>query len=50
MHLTDEQLSNILEDMQSVFGERLPNPEHEPIRFKYYWTLYHHMKDHHDEQ
>lgn len=39
--MTDEQALAIYEDMKRIYGN-LPDPDHEPIRFKYYYTLYKH--------
>ena len=38
--MTDEQALEIYEDMKRIYGQNLPDPDHEPIRFKYYYTLY----------
>jgi hypothetical protein len=37
--MTDEQLEQIGQDLVSIFGDSLPNPEHEPLRFAYYIKL-----------
>jgi hypothetical protein len=38
--MTNEQALAIYEDMKRIYGQNLPDPDHEPIRFKYYYTLY----------
>jgi hypothetical protein len=40
--MTDEELYKVMQEMVLEFGDRLPNPEHEPIRFAYYvkWFRY----------
>jgi hypothetical protein len=45
--MTDEQALEIYENMKRIYGENLPDPDHEPIRFKYYYTLY---KKYHGEK
>ena len=40
--MSDEEALAIYEDMKRIYGEKLPNPDHEPIRFRYYYTLYKH--------
>jgi hypothetical protein len=42
--MTDEQLEQIGNDLVAMFGDKLPDPEHEPIRFKYYINLLFYMK------
>jgi hypothetical protein len=37
--MTDEQALAIYEDMKRIY-QNLPDPDHEPIRFKYYYMLY----------
>jgi hypothetical protein len=31
-------------EMEEMFGESLPNPEHHPIQFAYYVKLYNYQK------
>jgi hypothetical protein len=31
-------------EMEEMFGESLPNPEHHPIQFRYYVKLYNYQK------
>ena len=33
--MTDEQVLSIYEKMQEYYGDKLPNPEHEPKQFEY---------------
>ena len=35
-----EELEKIHQEMVDIFGDHLPNPEQEPIRFAYYVKLY----------
>jgi len=42
--MTAEQYEQIGADLVALFGDNLPNPEQEPIRFKYYINLLFHMK------
>lgn len=37
--MTDEEAIRIYNDMLKMFGT-IPSPEHEPLRFKYYYKLY----------
>jgi len=41
--MSNEETLEIYEDMKRIYGEKLPNPDHEPIRFRYYYTLYKHF-------
>jgi hypothetical protein len=41
--LTDEQIYKVMEEMEKMFGS-LPNPEHEPIRFRHLVKLYYYYK------
>lgn len=38
--MTDEDYNTIGADLIKMFGDKLPNPEHEPIRFHYCFKLY----------
>jgi hypothetical protein len=38
--MSTEELQKIYKEMEEIFGEHLPNPEQEPIRFAYYARLY----------
>lgn len=38
--MTDEQALDFYEKMKSQFGDKLPDPDHEPIQFSYFVKLY----------
>lgn len=38
--MTDEQALEMYEALKTYFGDDLPDPEHEPIRFAYYVKVY----------
>ena len=38
--MTDEQIHELIE----MFGDKLPNPTHNPRQFQYYVLLYKHIK------
>jgi hypothetical protein len=38
--MTDEDYNVIGADLIKLFGDKLPNPEHEPIQFHYCLKLY----------
>jgi hypothetical protein len=38
--MTDEQILIHYSNMQEIFGEALPNPEHSPKQFEYFVKLY----------
>lgn len=42
--MTDEQIQQALEEMLTIFGGRLPSPEHEPRRFAYYVKMYRYLR------
>lgn len=42
--MTDEEVQKIYDEMVEMWGDRLPNPEHEPIRFGYYVRMYKFLK------
>jgi hypothetical protein len=33
-----------IEEFYQWYGDKLPNPEHEPLRFAYYVRMYQHTK------
>ena len=39
-NLTTDEALELYEKMSNVYGEHLPHPIHEPIRFAYYVRLY----------
>lgn len=43
--MTDEEIRKAYEEMLEIWGENLPNPEHEPIRFAYYVRMYRYYKE-----
>ena len=45
--MSDQEALAIYEDMKRIYGEKLPDPDHEPIRFQYYYRLY---KKYHGEK
>jgi len=42
--MTNEELEKIAQEMIEHYGDRLPNPEHEPLRFQYYVKLFKYVK------
>lgn len=40
--MTDEEVLKIYEEMLEIFGDDLPNPEQEPIRFAHFVKVYKH--------
>jgi len=38
--MSDNELELIMNRMKEVFGESLPNPNHEPKRFYHYAKMY----------
>lgn len=42
--MTDQELIKILEEMEQMFSQPLPNPDKEPRRFEYYVRLYKYYK------
>ena len=38
--MTDDEVLKMYERMQEVFGDELPDPEHEPIKFAYYVKIF----------
>ena len=42
--LSDEQLEQALDEMNTIFGGNLPSPEHEPRRFAHYVKLYRYLR------
>ena len=43
--MTDEQIKAAYNEMVKMWGDRLPNPEQEPIRFAYYVRMYKYFKE-----
>lgn len=38
--MENKELEKVYQEMVEIFGDHLPNPEQEPIRFSYYVKLY----------
>ena len=38
--MTDQEIEKAYEEMVERWGDKLPNPEHEPIRFRSFVTMY----------
>jgi hypothetical protein len=38
--MSDGEALAIYEHMKRIYGQNLPDPDHEPIRFIYYYKLY----------
>ena len=38
--MTNEDISRHYDKMKEIFKDRLPNPVHEPLKFKHYVELY----------
>lgn len=36
----DKDVEKVYNEMLAMFGDKLPNIDHEPIRFRYYYKLY----------
>ena len=46
--MTDQEILKHYDNMVEIYGELLPHPEHEPIRFQHYvktYFYYHVTKD-----
>lgn len=43
--MTDEEILTAYQEMVDIWGDKLPNPEHEPIRFAYYIKMYSYYKE-----
>lgn len=41
--VSDAELEFHWNNLIKLFGDRLPNPDHEPRRFRYYISLYKHL-------
>jgi len=42
--MTDEQVLTLYAAMEAEFGDKLPDFEHHPIQFAYYYRLYKFIK------
>jgi hypothetical protein len=43
--MTDQEIQSAYEDMIGMWGDKLPNHEHEPIRFAFYVRMYKYLKN-----
>lgn len=43
--MTDEEIINYYNIMRVVYGDELPDPDHEPIRFAYFVKLFKYYHD-----
>ena len=42
--MTNEELEKFAKELVEHYGDKLPNPDHEPKRFEYYVKLFIHVK------
>ena len=42
--MTNEELEKFAKELVEHYGDNLPNPDHEPLRFQYYIKLFMHVK------
>lgn len=47
--MTDQQIEEAYNEMVKMWGDKLPNPEQEPIRFAYYVRMYKYFKEKNNE-
>jgi hypothetical protein len=45
--MTDKQIMEHFENMKRIYGDALPDPEHNPVLFAYYVKMY---KTYHKEE
>jgi hypothetical protein len=43
--MTDDEVLQAYDEMLKEWGDKLPNPIHEPIRFAYYVRMYKYFKE-----
>jgi hypothetical protein len=43
--MTDQEIQKAYEEMFEMWGDKLPNYEHEPLRFAYYVRMYKYLKN-----
>ena len=43
--MTDQEIEQAYNEMVDWWGDKLPNPEHEPKRFDYYVRMYRYLKE-----
>ena len=47
--MTNEEIEASYNEMVEMWGDKLPNPEQEPIRFAYYVRMYKYFKEKNNE-
>jgi hypothetical protein len=47
--MTNEEIEIAYNEMVEMWGDKLPNPEQEPIRFAYYVRMYKYYKEKNNE-
>lgn len=48
--MTDEEVLKLYDEMVERYGDKLPNPDHEPKQFQYYIKLFLYDKKVRDER
>jgi hypothetical protein len=43
--MSDEEIIKMYDEMIELWSDKLPNFEHEPIRFAYYVKMYRYLKE-----
>ena len=43
--MTDQEIQKAYEEMVEMWGDKLPNYEHEPLRFAFYVRMYKYLKN-----
>ena len=43
--MTDQEIQKAYDKMVEMWGDKLPNYEHEPIRFAFYVRMYKYLKN-----
>jgi len=43
--MTDQEIQKAYDEMVEMWGDKLPNYEHEPIRFAFYVRMYKYLKN-----
>ena len=38
--MTNDEIMNVWNEMVKIYGDKLPNPEQQPIQFAYFLKLY----------
>ena len=47
--MTNEEIENAYNEMIEMWGDKLPNFEHEPLRFAYYVRMWKYYKEKNNE-